>query len=582
MSNRRFIVFFLFGSIFLAAALLILEWRTRIVATSATRNTLCMLRAEDVDALELAFGGTTNIVRLARGEKGAWRLESPYSAPADPAAVLRLIDVATALPLGDMRTAAELAELHEDFLDFGLAGNARATLRLRAGAASARVFFGATTASGQEVYARTEGVRNVFTLPVTALEALPADADGFRLRTLVACPSEEVAGIDLRGRDHAFLKLVRTAGGWGISAPVAAPADAVAVETLVAGLARARIAGFVLPSAEHPAASADGDVIPPSELVQYGLSADAGHAVTIRSQTGVAERIVFGDPVGTNSVYALVGNGTAVVLLERAVVDLCRSGDESFRDTRVFPLGKDERLLSVSFSEGELVYVLSQTNDLWRLVAPVAAAADPAVAAAVVDRVLHLRRRDVGETAEGGMVRVSVTTSAGTLPGVMVPRAVFAESGSFVNLRTKTLLELDATAVRRITLKGREVASSVVVRDAERGAWNVDAAAGGVPATVSQDAVRALLTALTRVEALGVETLAATPADFRRCALEEPFFTLAIDFDGADAVRKNILLGGVAPGGGRYATVGGADAVFVLSRTTVAGLTAPITEESRK
>ena len=53
---------------------------------------------------------------------------------------------------------------------------------------------------------------------------------------------------------------------------------------------------------------------------------------------------------------------------------------------------------------------------------------------------------------------------------------------------------------------------------------------------------------------------------------------VAVDVDAADAVRQNVLVGGTAPGGGRYATVGGADAVFVISRRTAADFTAPLAE----
>ena len=51
-----------------------------------------------------------------------------------------------------------------------------------------------------------------------------------------------------------------------------------------------------------------------------------------------------------------------------------------------------------------------------------------------------------------------------------------------------------------------------------------------------------------------------------------------VDVDAADAVRQNILIGGSAPGGGRYATVGGADAVFVISRRTATDFTTPLAE----
>ena len=78
--------------------------------------------------------------------------------------------------------------------------------------------------------------------------------------------------------------------------------------------------------------------------------------------------------------------------------------------------------------------------------------------------------------------------------------------------------------------------------------------------------------------AASVETLTASPDDLRRCGLDAPALVIALDFEGADAVRRNLMLGARAPDGGRYATVGGADAVFVLDRATAAALMVSITE----
>jgi len=579
VSNRRFILFFLCGILVLSGVLVHLARQARVVATAATRNTLCTLGAESIDALEVVYGGT-NAVSLARDASGAWRIASPYSAPADPAVVARILDVVTVQPIGDMRSADELAELHEDYVDFGLALDARVSLRLRAGPREACVRFGARTASGQEVYARTEGLRNVFTLPVASLDAVPGNVDGFRRRALVECAPEEVAGVDLRVPESPYVKLVRASRGWRLAVPVEAPADAAVAERLVAALSRARIADFVLPSAERPESVEEGDVIKTSALVPYGLASETAQSVTLRSPTGKAEQIVFGDAVGTNRVYALVQGGTAVVILDRDVADVCRAGVESLRDTRVFPLVGDERIVSVSLTEGSLVYVLARNADGgWRLAAPVGAPADAELAGVVVERILRLRQSEVPErVGDRDAVRVSISTTAGPRTGVTVPRAVFAACGAFVNLRTKVMLELDPSTVRRVSRREGTGASLLVAREGERADWRVDASAGQSPVTISQDAMKALLAALTRVEAAGVETLAATPMDFARCGLERPVWTIAVDFSGADAVRRNVLLGGVAPGGGRYATVGGADAVFILSRAAVAGLTAPITE----
>ena len=75
-----------------------------------------------------------------------------------------------------------------------------------------------------------------------------------------------------------------------------------------------------------------------------------------------------------------------------------------------------------------------------------------------------------------------------------------------------------------------------------------------------------------------METLSATAADFARCSLDKPAFVVAVDLVGGKTVHREIMIGGAASGGGRFATVGGADAVFVLPRTTVSALTASLTQ----
>lgn len=350
------------------------------------------------------------------------------------------------------------------------------------------------------------------------------------------------------------------------------------VESLVDGLAAARVTGFVLPSATHPSIVGDQAVLAQSALAPYGLTVESGLSVTVKSDTGAPEQIVFGSSAGTNLVYALVRNGTAVVTLDVSVANLFRKGDAAFRDTRVFPFGADERVKSVSLSDGGLIYVLSRgTNDVWHLEAPVAAPADAVAASALVDVILRMRRNDVPESlTDEESVRISVATSTGVYPDVTVSREFFKSCMPLANLRSKTLIEVDSKTVRRLSLRSSDGVVRAVVFDSVRGVWNLDA--GLTPAVVNVAAVKTLLSALTRVEAAEVETMAATPGDFARCGLDVPTLVVAVDCDGDNAVRRNILLGGLAPGGGRYATVGGADAIFVLARATIANLMISITE----
>ena len=115
-----------------------------------------------------------------------------------------------------------------------------------------------------------------------------------------------------------------------------------------------------------------------------------------------------------------------------------------------------------------------------------------------------------------------------------------------------------------------------VVYDTARAVWNLEKPVEGRRSNPT--AIKAVLTALARVEAVSVETVAATPADFRRCGLDAPVCVVTVDVETAGTSRRNILLGGATSGGGRYATAGGVDAVFVVSKQTAAALMADLTE----
>ena len=75
-----------------------------------------------------------------------------------------------------------------------------------------------------------------------------------------------------------------------------------------------------------------------------------------------------------------------------------------------------------------------------------------------------------------------------------------------------------------------------------------------------------------------IVTLRATAADLSRYGLEHPHHTLAVDQEKDGAVRRNIFIGNVTKGG-RFATVGSAEAIFVLSAKTVSALTAPLLKD---
>ena len=576
MSNRRPILFFIVGIVLLGGLLLWMELRARRTSPDARVGALCDFPPERVNACFIRNAGQEEI-ELARGADGTWRIVRPFAVAADAAAVARLVDALTLVPVSDMRSENEILELNETLADFGIGANSL-TVTLGSGRRQASVMFGNRSPSGNEVYAHVEGGRGVCALPRDAFDRISSDVDDFRERGLLVCPRDEITGLDIRVPDKPAVRLVRDGGGWSILSPAAAPADGAAVGVLVDRLAAAQITAFEIPSRARPSMPAGG--IRAGDLVPYGLA--AGLSVTVRGAADYAEQIVFGSSAGTNLVWALVRNGTAVVSVDAALAERCQADSATLRDTRVFPFAEGEKVTSVSFTAGPAVYVLAQdSNSVWRIESPVMAPADQPKVAEFMERLLRLRQNDVSDEgrADDERVLVSVSTTVTNRPGITVSAELLGGKSAFADLRSKTLLAIDPATVRRLSVRTESGAETAVRFNAERGAWDLMRGEGASDARrVNEEAVKALLSALARVEATGVEALAATADDLRRCGLDKPAFVLAVDVDAADAVRQNILIGGSAPGGGRYATVGGADAVFVISRRTATDFTTPLAE----
>jgi len=577
VSNRRSMIFLLLGSMAMAAFLWAFSRHAAAVATVRSRTTLSEFDPADVTGIVVHHLGSDAVpdLTLERSET-AWRLVSPFAAQTDPAAVSRLLDSVTLTPVADMLSLDDMRGLGHSLADFGLAP-ARLAVSLTAGSRRERILLGGATPSGREIYARSDNLRNVFTVAAEVYDLASAGADALRRMSLVSCPAADVTGLEFRIPEKPFVKLVREKDVWRLQLPAPAPADAKTADALVERLVSARVGRFVWPVAGV------GDAKPRADLLaSYGLdpASPTAFTATVRREPDASDQIVFGKSAGTNLVYALVHNGGAVVVVDAALAQFCRVGEAELRDTRLFPCSAaDVRSVTLTTEDSVVYRLVQDSGRVWRLDTPVVAPADSTAAAWLVDSVLGLRQADISEK---GLV-VAVSTGSTNMPAMTVQTPELMKPGVFANLRAKTLLEIDSAAVKRISLKTASGATSIEW-DAEREAWNlVPAGQGDAPARPPQGAVNAaavkrLLTALSRVEAGSVETLAATPADFARCGLDNPAFVVAVDLAGDKAVHREILIGSAASGGARFATVGGADAVFVLSRTTVAALTASLTE----
>ena len=556
MSSRRSIFVLLLALVALAAANVLVR-RGREPASAARRTLLS--HADEATRLAIERPASPAVV-LEKGE--GWRFVKPFAGSVDAAAVARLLDALAFEPVTDVLSDAELLRLGRTRADFSLV-EPLVRVAVTVGGETTVVAFGAPTPSADGVYAAVEGVPAVFVAPSEAFAAVDRPASDFRRRAAVSLAADAVAAFDVKRGTGSILAFVREDDGWRVSG---AKASERKVQSLLAALTSAAAVDFVWPVG----ASNETDIASSALLAGYGLDPENAVTVTLKGLDGGDRQIVFGKSVDEGRVYALVQNGAAVVTLPTALRDAAAEDAVMFADSRLFPVeAQDVALFSVA--DGETACALARDADgTWRLESPISAPAEKAVAEEVLRRILALAPFD----ADPAGLSVSVSTNAAA---VKVSRARVLGNYGFKDLRAREIVRLDPERVKRIvrTPLGPDAKPDAVIYSRERRSWNVEAAEGGV--TADEKGIASVVDALNPLVAVRIERLKVPASALAAYGLDRPFLTVAVDQDREDAVRRNILIG-ERTAGGRYATVGSSDAVFVISDDAVSRLAAAIVD----
>ena len=187
------------------------------------------------------------------------------------------------------------------------------------------------------------------------------------------------------------------------------------------------------------------------------------------------------------------------------------------------------------------------------MVSPVGALADAKVVDILLSRMLSLRSADLVPEKSEGSVLVSVGSSVTNFSARHVSAAMVTQDFRFADMLGKTMLRCCKERVKRI-----------LVKPSAGEGWN---------ASLSDD-VLSLLDG--GVEAERVEMVVLRPDDFDRYGFNCPAYVISFELNDDASSLKRMLIGSVAPGGGRYAMIGGMDVAFVLSASTVSRLTKPV------
>ena len=291
--------------------------------------------------------------------------------------------------------------------------------------------------------------------------------------------------------------------------------------------------------------------------------------------------------------------GDAIGAVSNAVVDAFLLTSSELRDTRLFfESPPSVRRFQVYF--GDALFVLTQTNGLWRLETPIADVADQAVVRDTVERLLRLNAESIDadstsearrvnneqnlpishvelfteqaswrfsirpEDIEGKFLRVTFTNApaAFRVASSNVPPALISMIG-LLGLRDKTILTLPAASLRRITLKRDGQPAEAIERGKGDSAWRLGE---GMTGQIVDARLDALVKRLGGLRADRIESLGMVSDKIDAYGLRLPWLEVSVDVEAADAIRKTVLVGKEAGFGKRYAMVRGLDVLFVLGQ----------------
>ena len=558
MRNAKSIIILL-TIIAVAAALDYFVYFGKGPSSTSKRTTLVDFQSEAASVRIERVGSPT--VVLDRG-LGGWRLTDPFASGADEQAVMKLVDVLTQTPVVEVISDSELLKLGRTRADFSLEEPVLTVTLTGMDKSVCRFMFGSATPTQDGVYASVEGVDAVFILGKPAFSFVDVRPDDLRQRSLLPLGGAWVTSFEIKREGIPLLEFLRTGAGWNVGSE---KASSQKITEFIDDLTTASAVSFIWPVGS----SNETDHVTSSLLAGYGLDPDSAVTVTLNDINGKSRRLSFGKEADDGNVYALVQNGNAIVTVPSKLRDFARQDPVMFTDSRLFPVeARSVNGFSVS-SDGSLYSLVRDKDGKWGLESPVVAPADQEASDALLSLILSLSPADV--VKENG-VAVSVLTN---MSKVLIPRERILGKRTFEDLRSREMLKIDAPLVKRIvsTVGGKTPKTASVVYDRERRQWNLDTEADGVAVNVK--GVESVLSVINPLAAVRIEKLAVVAADLDDYGLDTPFLTVAIDQDSDETIRRNILIGKKTRGG-RFATIGSSDAIFVISDATVSRLSASI------
>ncbi len=587
-----------------------------LVILIAGRNSRRVLVVPDESSFLLLkdiFDDLSSIVIEREGQRiemqrngSRWKMLAPVEASVDQGALARLMNGFDSVVVNDRLSYDEIKKRGLSVVDYGLYP-ARARVIFKSPKRNITILIGAFSAIGDEVYVRKNKSEQVLVVPRAVYDVIPEDANALRSRRLIDCDRTLVNSIDIRRPGYPFIRLVKVSGAWRIEQPLNVPASAQSVDDFLDNFFGVRVFRFAWPTLDNVMDVADYESALKMRKGLYGLDDETGITIHINTFDGSFEsKVIIGhrsEKIG-EPVYALLDNSAAIGAISNSFADVVSVTPSDFRSMRVFE-AVDSPVKRLQLIHGNDLFVLSQTNDLWRIDSPASEPVDQEVVHRAIEEMIALEagrivtKTRLDESAElGGDISYVEFQAADSVSVVSIKKAdlsgtlyelSFADSSDLfyvdgsnmppamikrqavLDFRDRTLLSFPVESISRVTIKrfGETALSVEYVKDDE--AWHP--VAGEITGPLNVEAFERVLNLLSGFRADKVVKIGMSVDDAAYYGFKEPWLEINLDVNIASAVRKTLLVGRSAGSNLRYVMVRGDQSIFTVEEQRLSVLT---------
>lgn len=545
MSNSRYILYLSLAIMLVFGVNLALDFSRRALPGEAFKISVFSLGTK-FKALTI---NKSNAPEISLGiEENNWMVIEPLPGKADEREILKLTDALTVVPFVESISNADLLRFGRTAKDFRL-DEPRLTLKCRLDSGEKELMFGSETPTGDGVYAAVKDENVVYVLEKRVYELFARSANDFRARRVMRETPDHIRILDLKLGSVPLGSFSKKGDVWLFDNGIRT-SDAK-VRELLTELCDLEAKDFVWPLDMKSAVNE----IPKSVLSSYGLDGDGTIRVVIGGNDGRETRFSIGKDAPDGNVYALTDFGRSIVTINGAIKKKLVESAEKIVENRVFPYEIDQINL-LKLRKDDVEYVLKKSSDRqWSFEMPLVADADEKAVESFISRLVNLTPEDM--VAGGVEVSVNDDTESASFAKVML----FKEGG-IEDLRSREIVSFAPESVKRIVLDGASVITPMsVAYDFQRRVWDAERPVGSK--AVNDASVKSILSVFEPLIAERIVKLRPEPQDLRFYGLDTPYLVVSIDRAKFDVPRKNLIIGNAVEGG-RYATLGVSDSVFIL------------------